>query len=453
MINTLDQILKIQDENTGGQRVALIDQEKILTYQEVDNLSTCIAKNLISEHGVSANDRVAICLPKSWQAIIALVAVLKARASYVILDPKSPNSSKQKIIQSAQIKYVINEFKFFDFTSREFSFDLPEVLESDESYIYFTSGSTGNFKGACFNHQKALCFIKWAAAYFQFRAEDKVACVSELTFDVCLLDIFVTWYCGGSVVLVPDKIKLFSKNLSDYINLHRVTALQLVPTLWENIAKYKFSHLKKLIFTGQAINKVQFESLKHHQFQIYNLYGQTEANSYLCYEIKNELDYPPPIAELPLPNYVCIKDQHLWIKDHSLMLKYLGESEIREYNTKDLVEIKNNKLYLIGRADNMLKIKGHRVYPEMIEANLNNIVSASCVFYDEELNQLVAVVEISSSDNKKDTHEKLLKYCSENLHIVHIPQKFYFVENLPQNKNGKIERNLIRAKFSVQQNE
>lgn len=437
-MKTLDLLLL----NHPPHHIALVDQDRKITYGELNQLSDEWSARLIQYHQVQTHDRVAIKMPKSWRVVVALLAIIKARCSYIIMDPKISDDRQNQIIENAGVKLIIEEFP--SITSS--NFNLPKVEVSDECYCYFTSGSSGIPKAACFDHQRAMTFILWAQNYFKLKEHDNIACVSPLTFDICLFDIFVTLFAGATVVLVPDPIKLFRKSLIEYLVQQNVSIMQLVPTLWEMIGDASLPHLKKIIFTGQAFNPKQFDLLKSHkEVDCYNLYGQTEANSYLCYQFKyQESEYPLPIAKIPLPSYVEIREEVLWIKNHTLMKNYLGQSIIHEYCTGDLVVIKENKLFLNGRVDNLIKYKGFRISPEEIEATLNTVVEASIVFLNPHQEKLIAVIKTSL----EDWEAVLKKLCLKHLATYQIPGKFIRVDKLPENNNGKINRKKVIDSFS-----
>ena len=442
-MKTLNQLLF-----NDGQKIALIDCDIEITYEKLNIVSDQLACYFI-ENNILPNDRIVIKMKKSWETIMAMIAVLKARACYVMVDPTSPQFKQDEIIHHCQAKLVLSELPL---SFPKVLKPLPLVTLKDLSYLYFTSGSSGVPKAACFDHERAYNFLQWAQNYFNIAENDRVACVSPLTFDVCLLDIFLTFKAQATLVLVPDKIKLFKKNLKDYLIEKKITIIQTVPTLWDEIHDIKLPSLKKIIFTGQAITRMQFDHLKieapqkYPDCRFYNLYGQTEANSYLCYNFTLE-EYPIPIAHLPLPDFVEIKNETLWIKNHSLMKNYWGQDAIFEYDTGDLVKIENNKLYLRGRSDNRIKIKGYRIYLEEIELVLNQCVSNSCVFYDD---VLTAVIE---NKNPGFSLEHIQLHCQQHLAPYFMPQKIIVVDEIDKNSNGKIDRKKIIQTFSKQQNQ
>jgi len=449
-MKTLNQLLL----KKNSKKIAIIDQETHISYELLNHLSDQWANELMHHQKVQVGEVVIIKMSKSWRSIVAMLAVNKARAVYVILDPLWPMNVVNKIIQDCKAKIILENMPT-NFNHINISLvKLPVLEERDLCYIYYTSGSTGEKKGASFDHKRAMNFIKWAQVFFQFSSMDKVACLSPLSFDVCVLDVFATFNAGATLVIVPDQIKLFQKNVKDYLRIQEVSVIQTVPSFWEKIVDINLPTLKKLIFTGQSISKKFYSDLhsncdkNYPKSKFYNLYGQTEANSYLCYAFEKE--FPVPIAKLPLPNYVFMREGQLWIKGHSLMRNYLGYDEIVEYNTGDLVSVKNDQLFLEGRWDNLIKYKGYRISLEEVEKILNQVVNASCVFFDGKLH---AVVESPKDITRTEIEEKMRSYCKQYLASYQIPEKFIVVDELLKNPNGKIDRKKIKETFSEKQND
>ena len=255
----LQQLLETSAKHDGD-RVAVIDRDRSITYGELDRLSDRFASVLI-DCGRSKGDRIGIYLNKSIEAVIAIFGILKAGATYVPLDPFAPIKRIAFILDNCQIKgLVTTQKKALSLQLPDSSSvrclvlvddeALPEIehpstvrvvswqdvlqtpanslptatgIEDDLAYILYTSGSTGTPKGVTISHRASLTFVNWAYDCFQVGAGDRISSHAPFHFDLSIFDIFTTIKAGATVILVPPELSVFPKNLAKFIEQQQIT--------------------------------------------------------------------------------------------------------------------------------------------------------------------------------------------------------------------------------------
>ncbi len=324
------------------EKEAVIFQNESISYQELDTLTNQLA-NFLIERGVRAGDRVGVYLAKSIPAIVSILAVLKAGAAYVPLDPKAPATRIAYIIRNCGIRCLVTSSQKIASVVDMFTGESPletivladtsplppnlemprlflwqEVLETDKTfrqknniietdlaYILYTSGSTGEPKGVMISHLNAFTFLKWVQSTFKIRVEDRLSNHAPLHFDLSILDIFGAFQAGATLVLVPDIISTFPVRLADWIEENRISIWYSVPSvltmlvLHGELERHRFPALRTILFAGEVFPtkylRRLMELIPHAEF--YNLYGPTETNVITYYKVSNI----PPEQTRPIP--------------------------------------------------------------------------------------------------------------------------------------------------------
>jgi len=370
-----------------------------------------------------------------------------------------------------------------------------QITANSPAYIMFTSGSTGFPKGAIMSHQNVLNLIAWSQQTFEITAADVLTNVNPLFFDNSVFDLYSALFSGASLVLFDSETIRNPAKLMQLINEYKCTSWFSVPSMliflqaMHAFSPENMSHIKRIIFGGEGYPKAKLKELfdiYSSRAVLYNVYGPTECTC-ICSSYKvSEDDFADLNGLLPLgqlaPNFdFLIVDEELQpvkpgqvgeliLRGPNIGMGYFDDSdrttlafiqnpahnEFREfvYRTGDLVYIKptDGKLYIVGRRDNQIKHMGYRIELEEIENAFHGIDSASrCVVVHceiEGLSQIVAFVESTNGSLGEDSLKKRLQEIIPNYML---PTRFQFVDYLPKNANGKLDRMKLKTDYLGQQ--
>jgi amino acid adenylation domain-containing protein len=300
---------------------AIVDDIGSYSYAELDCRSNRLANALVAE-GLKPNDRVCLLIPKSAEAIVTILAVLKSGAVYAPLDETSPSPRLIRMLRTLEpcwlvavpecaglVAECIGETRralrpnIFWLGHRPQEFAVGTVLSekdletvggeppqlrdapSDLAVILFTSGSTGDPKGVPLKQDAVAQFVLWSNTYFDLGPDDRVSCHPPLYFDASLWDIIRALSSGAELHLVPPRANLLPKLLAEFIRTSRLTQWDSVPSALTAMASRDvltygdFPELRKLIWYGEVFPtkalRYWMEHLPHVEFT--NTYGPTET--------------------------------------------------------------------------------------------------------------------------------------------------------------------------------
>lgn len=373
--------------------------------------------NMLTIHGISENEYIAVSIPKGPWQIISVLAVLSVGCTYVPIDIEWPEERKKKICKKANIKIFI--------TITTYS---PEVIEgidiiyADESehfekikdfmryedersaYVIFTSGTTGEPKGVEISHKSADNTIKDINYRFGISSKDKCFAISELSFDLSVYDIFGMLAEGGTIVLPRPKERKMADRWFDIVINEQITIWNSVPAIYDMFLMVaenstKTVPLKKVLLSGDWVQPTLYDRNKKitSNCEFISLGGATEAAIWSVYYVVNEVrsdwnsvPYGYPLANqkviiMNTQNQECPDDVpgELWIGGMGVAKGYINEPDLTEekfvfyngkrwYRTGDLVSFtKDGHLEFLGRIDHQIKLNGYRIELKEIEKNIN----------------------------------------------------------------------------------
>ncbi len=472
---------------------ALRGPDGALTYAELDALADRIARALAGR-GVAVGDRVGIWLDKSGTCVAVMQAALRLGAVYVPLDPMSPASRVGTVIDDCAIRCLVTTHARANevLASRPAVECLcvdgawgdgphwddviagsaepvptPDVADSDLAYILYTSGSTGRPKGVCISHRNALAFIEWAAVELRVDADDRLANHAPFHFDLSVLDLYVTFYAGASVTLIPEGASYAAERLVELVQRERLTIWYSVPSALilmlgaPGMICGPDLALRAILFAGEPFPIRPLRELRRRfpQARLLNLYGPTETNVCTFHEV-HELDddrtLPVPIGRACSGDEVWAvradgapagvgEEGELMVRGPTVMLGYWGATPqgALPYATGDIVRLEAEGDYVyIGRRDHMVKVRGHRVELGDIEAALSqhdDIREAAVIVRGSGLEaRLVAFVVAAAAP--PPSLLALKRHCAERLPRYMIIDHLEITDALPRTRNGKVDR-------------
>ncbi|EJM8643411.1 amino acid adenylation domain-containing protein, partial [Salmonella enterica] len=462
---------------------ALLRDDITLSYSSLSEWSRQIAALLV-RRGMLPGERVAVSLPKGPGQIAAVLGVLFAGGVYVPVGIDQPTVRRQRIYQSANIRWQIGtesdgETKFTPDEAREMdALDDGILVEPEsEAYIIFTSGSTGEPKGVIVSHAAAVNTLEDINRRFGVTAQDRLLAVSALEFDLSVYDIFGVLGAGASLVLIDEATRRDATAWLKSIKQYGVTIWNSVPVLLEmllNVAEGggMLPGLRLALISGDWIGLNLPGWLKRiaPQCRFAALGGATEAavwsNLYEVDEIGPEwksIPYGYPLTNQSYrvvdrlgrdcPDWVA---GELWIGGRGVALGYCGDPEKsaekfvvdeqgkRWYRTGDFGRYwPDGTLEFLGRQDQQIKIRGHRIETGEIETALQShprVGQAIAMLHDK---YLVAAVTV----NDAITEEELKQWLRQLLAPEMIPDNLIVLPEIPLSTNGKVDRQRLNEIF------
>ena len=454
MIEKLEEIVKKNKD-----KIAYIVSGESITYGMLWNKAGIYADYLKRQ----GNDPVLLYGHKSINMFISIVACLISKRPYVPVDVSVPRERIQKIIALTKASLVIknedvNNFEIETLKLEElekYKNAFEKECNSAISYIIFTSGSTGEPKGVPISALNLENFISWITSLLKEDKQINVLNTANFNFDLSVADIYYALFNGHTLIV--------NENLdyeTIFKNLQKVNLVVATPTfmkmclLNENFKSDNFKSLETIYFCGERLEKRQVKKLfdRFPNIKVINAYGPTEATSAVCASVitKEMLNCDMlPVGDINSAAVnIDILNEEIVLRGASVFSGYLNnikggyfkDNGENCYLTGDLGYIKDGKLYCLGRRDNQIKYKGYRIELEEIENVISkiNVVNDVCVIpkYNEE--GLVKLIKayIVGNVNK----ENITTYLKDKLPEYMIPKSFEFLDKLPVNSNGKIDR-------------
>ncbi|GGH50431.1 hypothetical protein GCM10008014_15540 [Paenibacillus silvae] len=478
---------------------------KYLTYRELNQRANQLA-NYLRKFGVEVDSPVGICLERSIEGIIAVLAIFKAGGAVVSLEPNFPEERLAFIINDAKVKMVLINQTLMDkvpaLTSakmicldsewkniaNENSDNLSnKVTMEDLAYLIYTSGSTGIPKGVAVPHLTLANLITWQTKNSALLGPIKTLQFTSLSFDVSYQEIFSTLCVGGELILVSEEVRRDSVMLLNYIDSEKIEriylpfiALQQLAEALVNKAAPVPTHLKEVITAGEQLKvtpsiKKMFESLNN--CTLHNQYGPSETHVITAMVLEDDPnDWPLlPYIGRPIDNTkVYILDNQLnpvpvgvpgvmYLAGDCLARGYLNRPDLtdekfivnpfdeglntRIYNSGDLARYhQDGQIEFLGRIDDQVKIRGYRVELGEIEALLAQhpeVQECAVVVREEVVGEKNLVAYMVTSE--QDNNTDFRQYLKKLLPEYMVPFTFIKLEKIPLTGTGKVDRKSLPA--------
>ena len=461
-----------------------------LSYGALAERSAAVARAL-HQHGIGPGHRVGLCLDRGLDLLVAVLGVLRSGAAYVPLDPTYPAQRLADMAADAALALILVEGaapawaagvpaqKLRSLASQEGMAEPPTPAAGTEAaYVIYTSGSTGRPKGVVVTHRGVVNFLASMREAPGMVASDRWLAVTTLSFDIAVLELLLPLTCGACVILATREEAASGADLRRLIDSHRVTGLQATPSRWQMLidAGWPGTTGLKALVGGEPLPHELAAQLITRTAELWNMYGPTETTVWsTCARLvsarREEIHIGRPIHGTEV--WVLDEQHHpcplgvageLFIGGVGVARGYWQRAELtaerfvewqpdpgqpprRLYRTGDRVRWRaDGHLEHLGRLDDQIKLRGHRIEPFEIEDVLagHDRVSRAVVVRREDRPGDVRLVAYVLSDDpaaeRDDLRDALRARLRERLPDYMQPQHLVFLDTLPVLPNGKLDR-------------
>lgn len=477
-------------------RVALQLGEACLTYAELNSRANRLAQTLRARIS-QPEEIIGIYMERSLEMIVAMLAILKAGAAYLPLDPSYPVARTSYMLEDSQARIICTQTRLVG--------NLPGaqdlvLLDDDEydrgpewnreilhtsrnlAYVIYTSGTTGKPKGVMIEQRQVVRLLKNDAFPFQFHENDTWTLFHSFCFDFSVWEIYGALLSGARLLIVPQEMTLDPSAYLGLLKKERVTVLNQTPGVFFRLIEeerrsdtHKLA-LRYVIFGGEALKPGKLESWR----QIYpdtaliNMYGITETTVHVTYKSITASEIEADISNIGVPiptTSVYILDAHLkpvpvgmvgeiFVGGEGVARGYLKRPDLtqerflpnpfrqheRVYRTGDLGRWRNNgEIEYIGRADQQVKIRGFRIEVGEIEAQILQFrgITNTIVLPVEDAEgetALCAYIVSHKSENGSVSIADLKAHLTQLLPTHMLPAFLVMLDELPLTEQGKLNR-------------
>jgi amino acid adenylation domain-containing protein len=484
------------------ERVAIADMDRALSYAELDTRANRLAHHLL-QLGIRPAAPVGVCLDRSSELVVTLLAILKAGVAYLPLDPEYPRRRLLLMLEEAHASVVVTDGRHSERLesgrARLVSLDgdaevvakrpatPPDVAigADDTAYVIFTSGSTGVPKGVAMPHGALVNLLSWQIRQFLQPPDVRVLQFASPSFDVAFQEIFSTLASGGTLLPVDEDTRRDLARLAEFVGRMRPRRLFLPFPALNGLARHLTGSIAvpeevEVITAGERLEvtpAIRELCTRRPHWTLTNQYGPTESHVVTAHRLVGSAStwptLPPigrPIANArvyvldrrmqPMPLGVagelflggrCLADGYVnrpKLTSERFGADPYGERGARLYRTGDLVRWREDgELEFIGRVDNQVKIRGFRVEPGEIEARLvehPGVREAVVVPRDDGPGGLQLVGYIVSGGHMPSTadlRDHLARHLPEHMRPVAIIE----LPQMPRTVNGKLDRRALPA--------
>lgn len=466
-------------------KTAVVFENRKMTYKELDEKSNILAMTL-KENGANPKNIIGICVNRSLELAVGLLAILKINCAYLPIDPDYPedrieymlsDSNAQILLANKRTENIIKDFniKKIDIGLETSIYNRPsieveeKITPEDLIYLIYTSGSTGKPKGVMLKHKNIINFLIGTKNVIDFNPEKVMASITTICFDIFVLEFWGALTSGMTLVLANEIEQNNSESLNKVCLENNVTMIQTTPSrykaLLENEENSEFiKKMTDIMIGGEGLPKALVEKIeKLSKANIFNMYGPTETavwSTIKKVKSKDMITIGKPIANTKC--YILDKDKNLlptytpgelYIGGDGVSNGYLNRKELTEekfvkspfeenqviYNTNDLAYFTNNgEIVHLGRTDFQVKIRGYRIELEEIESKINQVpeILNNVVVADENQKYLICYYVSNEEIDTNKISAKLLK----DLPNYMIPAVFFKMDEFPLTPNGKLDR-------------
>ena len=474
-------------------RTALVDGGARTSYATLDARANQLAAHLTGL-GVAGGDLVGVHLEASGDMVVAMLAILKAGAAYVALDPYYPPGRVADAVEDSGVGVIVTHAHLVKRLPRSraqtvaIDADWPHIAAHPGApgparavdptalmYVMYTSGSTGRPKGVMVPHEGATNYVLWMRDEFPLSAADRVLSKTSINFDISVWEIFLPLVCGARLVVARREETQSPDALAELIRREQVTVVQFVPSALRAFVDSgrlpACDSLRRVFSGGEALPaRLEQETLAASPAELHNLYGPTEASIYATHWAcrRDERRHSVPIGR-PIDNLtIHILDGRmrpvpinttgdLYIGGVGVARGYLGAPDLTEaafmpdpfsgapgarlFRTNDRARfLRDGAIEFLGRSDRQVKVRGYRIELDEIAHRLNahpQVRHAIIIVREDQADDVRLVAYLLFEEQAGPAPEELRSYLKQKLPDHMIPSAFVSLDSIPLLPNNK----------------
>ena len=497
----LHELFEAQVERTP-ERTALHVGATALSYGALDARANRLAQALRSR-GVGRGQRVGVCVERDADMLAVVLAILKAGAAYVPLDPSFPEARLRFMADDAQLALLVSTSALagavglprarqllLDADARMIA-EAPETRLSadprgaqagDAAYVIYTSGSTGKPKGVVIPHRAVVNFLTSMAREPGLGTDDVLVAVTTLSFDIAVLELLLPLTRGAAVAIASRDEAVAGDALRSLLERHHATVMQATPATWRLLLEVGWTGRTpfKALIGGEALPQDLADQLIARGVKVWNMYGPTETTVWsTCAHISDTshgITIGTPIANttvriidahgnlcpIGVPGELCIGGEGValgyWNRPDLTAERFTpdpfavgseGEGAARLYRTGDRARWRSNgTLEHLGRLDDQIKLRGFRIEAGEIEAGIAQhpaVREVAVIAREDASGDKRLVAYLVAESPPADLPEQLRNLVRAASPEYMVPAHFVTLEALPRTPNGKLDRKALPA--------
>ena len=468
-----------------------------ISYAELDARANRLAR-LLRSRGVGRGALVGLCVERSLEMVVAQLAILRAGAAYVPLDPAYPADRLAFMAGDARLALLVtasalapildwprNRSVWLDTDSIAVACQADAAVEpdaaldarpEDPAYVIYTSGSTGTPKGVMVPHRALVNFLGSMAREPGLRCSDRLLAVTTLSFDIAALELLLPLSIGAEVILASRDEAIYGDALRALLESSRATAMQATPSTWRLLIDAGWMGGKdfKALVGGEGLPPDLARQLLDRTGQLWNMYGPTETTVWsTCWKVQQPekgISIGRPIANTqvhvfderqqlcPIGVYgeICIGGDGVALgylhqpgltAERFIADPFSNDPHARLYRTGDRGRWRfDGQLEHFGRLDFQVKVHGHRIELGEIEAHLlacADIAQAVVIAREDRPGDVRLVAYAIAEAGRKIDQPTLLAQLKRTLPAYLLPQHIVGLDAMPLLPNGKIDRKAL----------
>lgn len=440
-----------QQVELNPDNIALVFEEQKLSYRELNDKANQLARYLLDKYKIKPDTLVGLCVDRSPDIVVGMLAILKAGGAYLPLDPDYPKMRLEYMVADAQISLVLTRERLFSvvdlvsctrvmldkqeeieaYSTENLDKKLLGLTSSHLAYVIYTSGSTGKPKGVALTHQGSVNLAKDQKRLFSVNSKCRILMFASINFDAATFDWLMALSHSARLIIAGARERKSLLALELLLVEQQISHATLPPAVLTDLDPEKEYHFKCLIVAGEAI-AVNTANTWSKMYPLFNAYGPTEGSICTsCAPINPNETITIGRAIANVSTYVLDHLQQLvpvnvvgelYIGGDNLARGYLHKPDLtaerfiknpyydatksnssrRLYRTGDLVRyLTNGELEFIGRIDDQVKIRGFRIEPGEVAYQINQLPGVDSSIVMSQLSsvgslQLVAYVKPDS---------------------------------------------------------